>query len=518
MQKKNLLAIALLKIKDKKSVRNIVMMTVAMSLLVPIIWLVLSFNLGLVQEIDKDNVNHILKIESSITENVFVKGDKSVQFFARRGKQLSMEEVSLFKSGEEINWQEWALKSTNDANIYLGIGEKSIQFNEDMTFKIIESESYIPSGIKDYIKNNHNQDVVVGQGFSNAKREIMVSKKFLNNIGVSSEQALGQDMFLEVDYIDHDTNKARFVIDNDTIIENDFVPTKSLLNCKIRVFDQYKIVGIISDEYYSLNEFTANDGDLWIKESSLMSTSGNLYPTISVQDVEYDEQNIMARIITYPIFGMENWNDVVYNEGCFLPVGGDIRFNFSGKSGELVRPIRYSFIQYKNFSQTKQMSDKFDNIVGNDGSGYRANTIQMAVIVEEYNINMIISSILGVIGVLSFVGVLVTYTNFIQFSIRKRKKFLTMLGNMGATYKECRRVLMLEMLGQVGCASIISTVISLVTCLIIKMSIFSHLKTFTTIQLSLIYLIPALAIVFLVIIFIVIILSFSTRKILKNTQ
>lgn len=525
-----LIKIAILKLKDRKSIHNIIAMAIGMSIIIPIVWLLLSFNMGIVNEINQVPINNILSFESSLLDAIYLDGDNSVYAYNYyRGQQLSDMEYNYFKNDSEVAWREFLIKKNPNNTLDMVLGNDEIKSNEDLSFKFLMSNNDVLKGMQDYIYSNYNHDAIYGKKFTDKKREIYVSEKWLEKMGYSTSEVSGKKISLSISYFNYDLKESRYLLDNDNIVTNKHIMMidkdydLGKLTAKVKIFENFEIVGIISNEYYELNQFTSKEADFWLRADVLTDNQGtSLFPEISMQDLYIDGNLTFKVIATYANEDFLDYSQIVTSQGCFFPfiVGND--YLFTRNSGEMVLPLRLSYVQYNDFNETKEKIGYF-NALNNvaDGSGYRICTLAMESLIEDYKIAITISGIVGIIGVVSLLSILVNYSQYLNFNVRKRLQYFEVLHRIGITQREKYFIFFIEILVEFLIASLLSCIISLTACLIIKgifSLIFKNYSMLNLLQMKIHFFAPAYLLIFSLTGVIVMILALISMRTLNGVK
>lgn len=532
MKYKDILKIAMLRLKNKNSKRTIFIMVFGLVMLIPVLWLIFSFYFNFYDNIhDNQSVDMMFRIDSDFGQSIDIRGgEKSTKFYEEnRGIQLTFEQYEDIKTDDTVEWFSFVLnyyRESGNSNIH--IGDKILGAKDNIECKFVLGEKIIPDSIQNYIYSTTGHNAVYGQGFSENKREILVSEKWLKENGLSKEDVLNKEISLDINYVGFDFyNNFDVILDNDTIFENQHIsaydknykPADFVGN--ISVFKNYKIVGVVSEEYFSINDFTAIDSDFWFKDTAIIDDSGqSVYPKLSLQDVYKDGKLTSVIVATYPSTDWTTYSQEVTEQGCFFPfLQGNIHTRT--RSMNRIYPIKSAFVQYDNFKEAKANFKKLENILGDYifASQYGAITLNFYRLVSEEKNISIACGIMGVVGGITLITVIANYGAAVCFNARKRKDFLQMMYRMGITQKEKKMIVWTEIMSIFMIASAIAFIISLFIAIIIKLVVDSIIKQFiadTVFKISLIYIIPAFLVLFLLVGVIVVLISLMSNKIIKE--
>lgn len=330
-----------------------------------------------------------------------------------------------------------------------------------------------PSEFDDYLLKNNGHKVIYGDSFS-GEREIIVSEIFLENVGLSKEEAMNQNLSLTIQYNNVGYNDYGFVLDDDAIFDNNHVynnaSKKNIIknvNGEISIFSEYKIVGVISREYYEINNLTRNDSHIWAQESSLYTPDGkSTLPKVSVQNIHngYGHSFQDCPILTYDDTDYVSASRRITESGAFYPfLIGNTWSNLDNNNQYL--PVRSSWITYHSYKDTLAASKIINNLTKINSNGfqnknilaYSSEFISLSNMNESINIAMVVLSIIG--GITLFV-VVVNYANIMSFNARKRASYMKMMQCMGISNKDKKRILWYEILLLLFLSAVIALIVS----------------------------------------------------------
>lgn len=534
MRYKDILKLAMLRLKNKNSKRTIIIMAFGLIMLIPVLWLIFSFYFNFYNTIqESQSIDMAFMIDSEFEQEVDIRGGESSRKLYQDSieRELTFEQYEEIKTDNTVDWFSFQIGFYNSSltNTHISIGEKEFDAKDRIDCKFLLSESVMLDSIQDYLYTSTGHDAIYGQGFSESKREVLVSELWLKENGLTKEDALGKEISLDMNYSGVDLyNNFNVVLDNDTIFENQHISsydknyqTQAFVG-NISVFTKYKIVGVVCEEYYSLNDFTEIDSDFWFKKSALVDNNGNsVYPKLCVQDIHINEKLTPFIVATYPSTDYVAYSQEVTDQGCFFPfLQGNIHRNH--RTTFNIYPVKSSFVQYDSFKEAKSISKKLENILGDyAGYGFEYGTTTLnfyRLVLQDRQIS-IACGVMGLVGGITLITVIANYGSAVCFNARKRKDFLQMMYRMGITQKEKQKLVWTETVGIYILASIIAFVVSLFIVIVIKLAVDSILKEFvasTVFKISLIYFIPAFLILFMGVGLIVMSISLVSGKIIRD--
>lgn len=533
MKYKDILKIAMLRLKNKNSKRTIFIMAFGLVMLIPVLWLIFSFYFNFYGAIqDNQSVDMTFMIDSDFEQGIEIRGGElSNEFYEnRKGNQIDYELYEDIKTNNTVEWFSFAISYYRDMaeNTNISIGDNNFYAKDRIDCKFILGDKVMLDSMQNYIYASTGHNAIYGQGFSENKREVLVSELWLKEYGLTKEDAIGKVISLNINYEGFDFyNNFDVIFDDDTIFENIH---KSAYDKNyqiegfvgnISIFTNYTIVGVVAEEYYSINDFTANDSDFWFKKSALIDDNGNsVYPKLCIQEVYQNDKLTPVVVATYPSTDYATYSQQVTEQGCFFPfLQGNIHRNY--RTNVNPYPIKSAFVQYESFREAKSVYKKLENILGeNIGiSQYGNATLNFYRLVLQDRQISIACGIMGLVGGITLITIVANYGSAVCFNARKRKDFLQMMYRMGITQKEKKRLVWTEIIGLYVLASVIAFVISLFIAIIIKLVVDRILKEFisvTIFKISLIYIIPAFLVLFLGVGLIVLLISLMSNKIIKE--
>lgn len=384
------------------------------------IWLLCDYNVDMKKQLNDDGVGNVILVENNAVDanNIFILGEKSKAYFEENnGRQLTLSQrKELEVKEEEISWIVLAF-NVEQEGLELTVDGNKIQGEKDIRCKFIKNSENgtHPQSIENFLQNYYGHGVIEGDGFSKAKNELYISERLLEDWGVEAEGAIGKTVSLSADYTNYNYARHGEALDNDCIYDNPHSNYTSLSDLpsaggRVKLFIDYKIVGVISNDYYNVLPGAYNDADIWIKYGSLVTQSGvNLLPKVSYQDLymESAEEKEEALVLTYPTVDHAEFSQSVTEEGCFYPfiLAGARGLYYNRGHNNLVMPMEYSFVQCENIAAQQaylKVTDGFlkENNVKNMTGWYSFDNSAMNSftnwVVTPVNV---VSSILLVLGV-----------------------------------------------------------------------------------------------------------------------
>lgn len=486
MKSKDIARIAFLRLHNKNSKRIIIALAFGMIMIVPVVWLLFSFYYDFQSKIGGQQINNIIMVESNVTDTFDMRTSSALDFLASSGYQLTTSQFNEIKNDTAITWQKIIFNRINAASVIhddmkcdFRLGERVLRSRDDTNtsfeIKFYEGDKSKthPTEFDDYLMTNNGHKVIYGDSFSGG-REIIVSEIFLDNVGLTKEEALNQNLSLTIQYNNVGYNDYGFVLDDDAIFDNNHIyndaSKKNIIknvNGEISIFSEYRIVGIISREYYEINNLTRNDSHIWVQESALYTPDGkSTLPKVSVQNIHngYGHSFQDCPILTYDDTDYVSASRRITDSGAFYPfLTGNTWSNLEYNNQYL--PVRSSWITYHSYKETLAASKIINNLTNINSNGfqnknflaYSSEFISLSNMNESINIAMVILSIIG--GITLFV-VVVNYANIMSFNARKRANYMKMMQCMGISNTDKKRILWYEILLLLFISAIIALIVS----------------------------------------------------------
>lgn len=486
--------------QDRNSILSIIMLIVAFTMLIPIICISISFYYEYESKIDNNGYNNIMTLDYS-SDGIYSKSiaNTSIRYpFALYDKASALSLIDDNKRDivERIDSYMITIKS-GENNVSIDGGLKTN--NSRLTLKFYDDKSLMfPTNINNDLTKQSGYGVIKsGSGFSdNSRSEIIVSEKWLQDLGYSATDALNKTVSLSVDVQPTKYENSQFyiynyILDNDNVANNPHELSTVLNGIKdefeggtVEIFKDFTIVGIINNEYFSDEYNTQNDAHIWLTSDSLYADDGTTYlPKVNYQQLYYGSSAYNGALITYSDRDIVSLSRTATDKGLIFPFfidgGYESIWTRAIRPGERhclsPEPITSSVLQLKNYSTLKRMYSFYKKSFGEKLTASNSlefvrfpvtpvalNSLTISNEVDKYTI------ILGVIGITILVATLFNYYNHLSFLSRRRIKFYGVMLTLGAKHKECKFINLMEVLILFGIAICVSTVLSLIICGIVS--------------------------------------------------
>ncbi len=369
-------------------------------------------------------------VENNVQDEIYTRGVKSKNILTTgRGIQLrKIQKQCLPPVQEEIKWQELLLNVQNKISdrTQLTIGDESIKLDSELKCKFIKNatKKTYPASIDEYLMKTKGVSAIDGDGFGEEKNQLYVSERFLDKLGVDKSKILGKYISLKINYEGIDIPNERYVLDNDLVFDNAHSSYKQKnelvsVNGNVSIFSNYKIVGIVRQEYYDINELTKSDADLWFKDETLIEGNVNLMPKISMQDLYiWSEKESESKIVlTYNTLEYIEYSKTVTEKGCFFPflLGNSYIAENRGENNNIM-PIEVNYVQCDDFSSARKYCKQCKNYFEDNNTNGVLNGNYYAPCSQEFSrledltkaIN-VCGIIFALMGIEALVGLLIKY-------------------------------------------------------------------------------------------------------------
>lgn len=484
----------------KKSTRNTVRgIAFGLIMLVPIVFFTLAFYLDLTDKINQThNISsfyvHALgeneKQEGAYDSGSFVFGNTDVQLLQKRmGEEIEdMIYTNRYSIGDRYS-------DSESSKIKIGSLSKSVsnfkQFNYDTgkkvnanaDIKVIDRErsngKLFPDGFESDLKNTGKKVFAAGGGFSeNGKGEIIVSEMIVKAYNLSPESAIGSSVTVTANgrfdsaYYFTDGPYSGYYLDNDTNPDNTYVPniTEDDENDKftVDVIRNFKIVGVISEDYFLLNKTLSNDANFWISEDSQFVTEDGerhikYLPSLASYETENDNGDTAKyQIVTYSIAGkagIELLAEQAAAEHMFFPAIPALIFtmgttNYSSFMPE--EPYTSVIVQCKDYDNASKietiLNNAYTRISGEEASAF-GGYVRYYCATEAYsNFSMLhqiggyLMVVMYTFGGIIFFATLLNLYNSVNYSVQARRNYIGMMRAIGAKQKVIPRLYFVEIL------------------------------------------------------------------------
>lgn len=537
MKKKDIFQLALLRIKSKNSIRTFIAMIFGLLMLVEVLWLAFAINLHLKSQINDTPMSNLFLIESNTNQDIDIRVPNRPDMHLNTGIQLTYEQAQSLQKGEVI-WTEVlydiSQNKYSSAELEFSIDGQMYDIDDNFKIKFIKNGHIKthPESIESYLLDTYGHGGIYGEKFGDSIREVYISENMIERLGLTRDIAMGKYISLSMVCKGEDFSRS-YLFDNDTIFENQHIKCYDIdakspsIDGRVKVFCDFRIVGVISREYYSVNNLTASDCDIWLKDDVLTSDDGvSLFPKISVQEVYGQFLQKSAKIVlTYPSEDIIKYSEEVTAQGKFFPFfAGGLKYadiNMGRGSSNNIMPLCVSYVQCEDFKSAKNIAKKVkENVIENNGGeapyyNYSHCSSEFITLWRLSDTMNRISVAFAIIGGLTLLTVLLNYGNVVSFNARKRVDFLIMMKKMGMTEKDKNTLVNMEILVGFAIVLFISFVVGFLVSAIAKTIITKIIYEFlllSNINIALWLYLPAFLVVAVVMFIAMILISINGKN------
>ncbi|MBO5046407.1 MAG: hypothetical protein J6C93_06010 [Clostridia bacterium] len=493
----------------KKSTKNTVRgISFGLIMLIPVVFFTLAFNVDMTNKINDTRnisiVNVLTHGEGAESATVQL-GDNSnspIVFGASDMARITERTDAV----EEVVYADyWAFGSDrSNTNGYAIIDEQMMQYSEitgngnyggqinysdilmpNLNVKVVDitrsGGKTVPAGIVEDLEEAGKTVLSAGEGFSEegGKGEVMISELVLQKYGIDPSEAIGKEFsllsqlsFNEPHYYNQEYVSGYF-LDNDTNPNNSYSVSEDgvVPNFGAAVIAKFEIVGIISNEYFSLNSALFHEPQVWITDASVYQTAGGertvkYLPELKTHSKESTSGSTSNyQIVTYPEAGEEgvmNLMQQAAEEKMFFPAvpamtpwcGGE----FYVWDAYFEAPVTMASVQCKDYDGASTVVGIIDgvytNLTGEDSSdmGMGGYATSYCAVEAFENFSMLhtiggyVMVVMYVFGGIIFFATLLNLYNSVNYSVQARRNYIGMMRAIGATKDVIPRLYLVEIL------------------------------------------------------------------------
>lgn len=464
MKFKDLIRLGRESIKNrKKSTRNTVCgLAFALTILIPMLFFTMSFSVDLTNTINNaKNVYcfgvSVANINDPVDGHVDSENSNGTPLLGHTDKQTLYSLIG--DTVEEI--LEFSYLDIYGKK-FLDVGDKSYSykynaesFSPYLRVKITpyESSKSVTDGIRHNLERQGKSFLCCGREFSqNSKGEVLISEKFLADFFLTPQEVLNQKISLR----SRSGAIMKLYIDNDNDPNNEYNDQYIDDDISAEIFGDFTVVGVISNDYYALNDDLANDADIWVTGQSYYSdqdkTQAAYQPVLKMNQQE--EWEILVATYTQ---GFDAMQQQALRDGkifCAVPV-----VYFSSVYGvntmspmQLYNPTTL-FVQCKDFVSSLDVAEVISSCEKRLGVVRELHeTLNFRACQLYNNFNTLYTTgqyvmlFLYFFGGLILLATLLNLFNSINYSVEIRRRYLGMMCAVGAKKSDLPRMYLIEML------------------------------------------------------------------------
>ena len=345
---------------------------------------------------------------------------------------------------------------------FLDVGEKSYPYKYNaassspltkMKISPYESSKFITDGVRSNLERQGKSFLSCGREFSeNSKGEVLISEKFLADFFLTPNAVLNKKISLRL----NSGGISMLYIDNDNDPNNEYEYQYTEDDISAKIFSDFTVVGVISNDYYALNDNLANDADIWVTGQSYYSDQDKTQPAYQPVLKLHQQEEWEILVATYTQ-GFDAMQQQALRDGkifCAVPV-----VNFSSEYGvNTMSPLQlYNptilFVQCKDFVSSLDVSEVISSCEKRLGVVRELyETLNPRACQLYNNFNTLYTTGQYVMLFLYFFGgsillaTLLNLFNSINYSVEIRRRYLGMMCAIGAKKSQLPRMYLIEML------------------------------------------------------------------------
>lgn len=447
----------------KKSTRNTVCgLAFALTILIPMLFFTMSFSVDLTNTINNaENVYcfgvSVVNANDPLDGHVASENSNGTPLLGHTDKQTLYSLVG--DTAEEII--EFSYLDVNGKK-FLDVDDKKYPYKYNieqsspyLRIKITpyESSKCITDGILRNLERQGKSFLSCGREFSqNSKGEVLVSEKFLADFFLTPNAVLNKKISLRLS----SGGISMLYIDNDNDPNNEYQDQYTDDDISAEVFGDFTVVGVISNDYYALNDNLADDADIWITGQSYYSDQYKTQPAYQPVLKLHQQEEWEILVATYTQ-GFDAMQQQALRDGkifCAVPV-----VYFSSMYGvstasplQLYNPT-ILFVQCKDFVSSMDVAEVISSCEKRLGIFRELyETLYYRACQLYNNFNALYTTGQYVMLFLYFFGgsillaTLLNLFNSINYSVEIRRRYLGMMCAVGAKKSQLPRMYVIEML------------------------------------------------------------------------
>lgn len=522
----------------KKTTRSTVRgISFGLILLMPLLFIVIAFHIGLNNEVNKDASLRVFDIAYSKDvvvdyNSIYTMNDKYSQKIYDLDGIENIIKYNNYKfdnikqadiNGQYIYTSPFSITIDNQTFVldYYMNNPENNQYNGNdkntvgmQVFDISLGNSVFIKADKEVL--NGENPLVAGDTFSkNSIGEIMVSSNFLKQYNLDTEDVLNKTMTInyELSYAESATTSKS---------EHNTEELRLYQNIPVTILKDFKVVGIFNSDIYKSEvrnntQQNENYSDnmsyyetyFWVTNDSLQSSTGiSSLPEVIRMEIETDYNNFYQTYYYYGDTPLNLSNNAKNNKNVFIPLGMGAQKTSMGNS---IIPEYNTLIEFESYSAANKSVGTI-NALYEEGAGSVEDPYIAADYMQRtfenyrmfYNVFTYASLVLAIFGGVVFFATLLNLYNTIHYSVQSRRNYLGMIRAIGMRGKDVVKMYFVEVF-QIFKRSYIWTLIfgggiCFGICYLFDMIMNSEVGQVITIKLSLnpIYILVAFLIILIV--------------------
>lgn len=436
----------------RKSTRNTVRgVSFALVMLVPIVFFTLSFYVGMTSEVNAVKTLSSFKVRAfeerrgeGRNEAPYL-GDEEVAAIER---ESSIEDIvygqtyRIYDFSVELGGRRYDVTDDN-----CGFGDPS-QICVEKRFDVVDVNrsggKIVADAAERDLKKRGAKLFAAGGMFENGGRgEVVISETLAKKCGFTAEEAAGKNFTL---LVREDLEDLDPYIDDDADPDNEFVPPDESEPVEIAAATDFKVAGVISEEFYGL---PCGESHIYFTYDSLYENGAPAY----FPEIRTGKEGSNSDIVYTYEADLTTLGERAARENRLFLALPVIKLEDTDLYGDIAARLPENLtLQFKNYSAAEKyvpvLNGIFAGLTGDSGENYRIYYVS-----EEFDSFYMFNLIGGymMIVMYSFGGIILFATllnlfNTINYSVQVRRNYIGMMRAVGARRKTIPKLYLVEIL------------------------------------------------------------------------
>ena len=449
----------------KKSTANTVLGIVfGLTLLIPVLFFTIAFHADLNEKVNRTHAMSTVWLPFSAEtmtadERYFALDDGLLEPVAARGSTQSIVRSQLFAFPAETGFSlvhEGKSYGTSALSA-LPLRNGAIPFFTPAIKAVDPRDDLVPEGTLSDM--DVSSVLIAGTSFQDAKGEVLLSEPLARALGYADPAGIvGKTVSVFAASAVRNTGTSEgYYLDGDSDPDNAYTAAYTRY-LSADVMRDFKVVGVISEEYYLLNSLTYQDAHIWISGAAVYREDGSSYLPAIRRHPSYPEMVVL----TYPE-GVDALAERAAEEKMFFPALPAVRFSRYGAREDFglrhAAPVTVAAIECRDFNAASDLIGQFESecraALGEEGGialTLATGTDTGMVLVGFLNLR-ILNLLAGyiVLIMIAFGGVILLATllnlfNSVNYSVQMRKNYMGMMQAIGARKSVIPKLYFVEIL------------------------------------------------------------------------
>ena len=340
----------------KKSTKHTVTgIAFGLIMIIPVLYLSLAFKLDLTKTINATNNVSTLYVNSTKDSSVIT--DQYEKVFSKQTLDKIISENDDLVD-EYINSEYYSIEPHRFTDVSFVIDDKDYILKDDLRDKFyygikikgvdIKNNDIVTNGIKEDLKKNNKELFVAGSTLNKDKKgEVLLSQRLANIFTSNYEDLIGKTFTLQgVGY------PSEYYIDSDNDPNNEL---KDPIIIKTEVISSFIIKGVVSEDYYHLNDMSERDADIIMSIDSIYGEK--VYAPV-INKVKINGR--YEKVVTYLEDYKQMSKKAKDNQQMFVAIPVISYTSFGYGNYTLDRPVVTTLFECNDYSDTKTMKEYID--------------------------------------------------------------------------------------------------------------------------------------------------------------